>query len=92
MSDFILSQTRVMTALDIWLLMCMIFVALATFEYAILLKIKFGIENGKNGDKEIDMKKRDEQCRKMDHYALIMFLVAYGITVFTYIYAVSSYS
>ena len=81
-----------MTALDIWLLMCMIFVALATFEYAILLKTKFGKQNGKNGQKEADMRKIDEQCRKMDHYALIVFLVAYGITVFTYVYAIISNS
>ena len=74
-----------MTALDIWLLLSKIFVALATFEYAILLKIKFGRGNVKNTPKkEVESKKRDEKCRKMDHYALISFLVAYGITVFTY--------
>lgn len=79
-----------MTALDIWILLSMIFVALATFEYAILLKIKFGKENGKNAPKrEFDSKKRDEKCRRMDHYALISFLVAYGITVFTYFTAYS---
>ena len=79
-----------MTALDIWLLLSMIFVALATFEYAILLKIKFGRENVKNTlKKEVESKKRDETCRKMDHYALISFLVAYGITVFTYFTAYS---
>ena len=33
---------------------------------------------------DVESKKRDEKCRKMDHYALISFLVAYGITVFTY--------
>ena len=31
-----------MTAMDAWLLMCMLFVALATFEYAILLAMRFG--------------------------------------------------
>ena len=81
-----------MTALDIWLLLSMIFVALATFEYAILLRIKFGRENGKNTLKrEVESRKRDEKCRKMDHYALIMFLVAYGITVFAYFSAYSKH-
>ena len=79
-----------MTALDIWILLSMIFVSLATFEYAILMKIKFGNENRKNAPKrEFDSKKRDEKCRKMDHYALLSFLIAYGITVFTYFTAYS---
>ena len=74
-----------MTALDIWLLLSMIFVALATFEYAILLKIKFGGGGVKNNlRKEVDSKRRDEKCRKMDHYALVVFLGAYGITVLSY--------
>ena len=72
-----------MTALDIWLLLSMIFVALATFEYAILLKIHFGKDNGKF-KKEVNSRRRDEKCSKMDHYSLISFLIVYGITVFTY--------
>ena len=39
-------QTRYLTALDIWLLLCMLFVAMATFEYATLLGIKFGKQLG----------------------------------------------
>ena len=41
-----------------------------------------GLKN--NLRKEVDSKRRNEKCRKMDHYALIVFLGAYGITVFSY--------
>ena len=34
--------------MDTWLLLCMLFVAMATFEYAILLGITFGRQNRVN--------------------------------------------
>ena len=76
-----------MTALDIWLLLSMIFVALATFEYAVLLAIKFG-KQSEGSKKDVDGRKRNEKCRKIDRYALRVFTAAYGVSVFTYFYAV----
>ena len=39
-----------MTALDIWFLICIGFVAMALFEYAILLGIKYGKHNKANSN------------------------------------------
>ena len=78
-----------MTALDIWLLLSMIFVALATFEYAVLLAIKFGKQRV-GSKKDVVGKNRDEKCRQIDGYALRVFIVAYGVSVLTYFYAVVS--
>ena len=78
-----------MTALDIWLLLSMIFVALATFEYAVLLAVKFGKQR-EGSKKDADGRKRDEKCRQIDRYALRVFIVVYGVSVLTYFYAVVS--
>ena len=76
-----------MTALDIWLLLSMIFVALATFEYAVLLAIKFR-KQSEGTKKEVDNRRRMEKCRKIDRYALRAFIVVYGVAVLAYFYSV----
>ena len=80
-----------MTALDIWLLLSMIFVALATFEYSVLLAIKFAKQSEVHpSKKEMDAKNRNDTCRKIDKYSLRIFLVVYFISIFAYIYSVNS--
>ena len=76
-----------MTSLDIWILICMIFVAAAKFEYAVQLKIRYGNMSkigtriGKEGKT-----RAEEKCRKIDGYALKIFLVVYILTVGAYFY------
>ena len=70
-----------MTAMDIWLLMCMLFVALATFEYAILLTAKYGKKSRRNAHQGAE-----EKYCKWDNYALKLFMGAYILTVGTYFY------
>ena len=75
-----------MTAMDFWLLLCMLFVQLAMFEYAIQLLIKFGrgkkiqpaYEEGDGTTKE------DQICHKIDRYALILFPIMYGLATTAY--------
>ena len=80
-----------MTAMDIWMLLSMLFVASAQFEYAMQLKIRFGKINkissssGKEGNA-----KAEEKCRKIDRCALKAFLGVYILTVGAYIYKMSS--
>ena len=55
-----------MTAMDIWLLLCMVFVALATFEYAIMLAMRFGTHFKINtSDKTNDEFKTTRKCVKL---------------------------
>ena len=78
-------QTRTMTSLDIWMLICMIFVAAAQFEYAMQLKIHFG-DMSQISDSIVQEKKKSARgkCRKVDRYALKIFLAAYILTVGSY--------
>ena len=57
-----------MTALDLWLLICLLFVALAMFEYAVMLGAGF----------------RKELQRKIDRLALVMFMALYALTILIY--------
>ena len=57
-----------MTALDLWLVLCVLFVASAMFEYAVMLGVGF---------------ERQLQ-RKIDRCALAIFLVAYVMAVSIY--------
>ena len=87
------SQTSDLTMLDIWLLLCVIFVALALFEYAILLAIRFGKQNIKIHD---NMTGNDElnavaKCRKIDRHALRVFLALHAVTVCTYFSIIYAY-
>ena len=77
--------------MDIWLLLCMMFVALATFEYAVLLAIWFG--KGKNicAQGEVGPNKEDK-CNKMDRISLKIFFGIYIFTVGSYFFTVFSLS
>ena len=79
-----------MTAMDIWMLLSMLFVASAQFEYAVQLKIRFGKTNkiGTRAGKEGGAK-AEEKCRIIDRRALKVFLGAYILTVGAYIYKMS---
>ena len=79
--------------MDNWMLICMAFVALAQFEYAIQLYIRFGNANmiSTVGDK-LKTTKTEGKCRKIDRYALRIFLIVYIITVGAYYYNVKSNS
>ena len=76
-----------MTAMDTWMLVCMIFVVLAKFEYAVQLKIQFGratkISNVGANENKIKSEKR---CQRIDRYALVTFLGTYLLTVGAYFY------
>ena len=72
-------QTREITAMDVWLLICMTFVTLAAFEYAMLLTIFFD----KGQSMNIELKKA-QTCYKVDRILLKVFIVAYALTVCAY--------
>ena len=69
--------------MDIWLLLSMVFVALAIFEYAILLAIRFG----KGKDEEIEMYAEENKvrtCYRVDRISLRVFVGAYILAVCAY--------
>ena len=76
-----------MTALDIWMSCCRVFVCLAIFEYAIQLKIRFGARSkiGTTRDRERKTK-MENKCRKIDQYALMILSGIYILTVCIYFY------
>ena len=73
--------------MDIWMFICMIFVALAKIEYAVQLKVKFGeaTKIGNVDTKELK-RKSEKRYQQIDRYALVTFLVAYIMTVGFYFY------
>ena len=80
-------QTRDMTAMDCWMFICMIYVALAKFEYAVQLKIRFGkLFQFSKADADKNKNELEKRCQMIDHYALITFLGAYILTAGTYFY------
>ena len=69
--------------------MCVFFVAMALFEYATLLWIKFKERaNGKSDrhDREVEAK-----CRRIDQYALIGFIALHGAAVSIYLFVAYNY-
>ena len=77
-----------MTAMDIWLLLCLLFVALVTLEYAILLAVRFG--NGRRvHEKRIAKENKGNECNKMDRISLRLFTGIYVFTVGSYFYVVT---
>ena len=80
-------QTRNMTALDTWILMCTSFVALATLEYATVVAIKFCKRDPKVQNDGCN-KQLNKICKKMDHLALAVFMVAFFLSVSVYILVV----
>ena len=86
-----LLQTRGLTAMDSWLLLCQLFVALATFEYAVLLGVKFGRQDkARVGEKNHCQKMADEKCRKIDRYALRLFFGLHTLAVAVYFFVIYS--
>ena len=69
------------------MLICMIFVAAAQFEYAVQLKIRFGNMSkiGTSVGREEKIR-AEEKCRKIDRDALKIFFIAYMLTVGGYFY------
>ena len=69
------------------MLLCIIYLVLAIFEYALLLGIMFGrqfkIDGNKKGDEN---KKAEKQCRTIDHYALRVFVALQLLAMGTYFY------
>ena len=73
--------------MDAWLLMCMLTVGLAIFEYAICLATKFGKQRKtKINAKDHENAAAAQRCRKIDRFALRSFSVAYNLSVATYFY------
>ena len=69
----------------------MMFVALAAFEYTIMLAIRFG--KGKKMHAEGDrVANKEKKCNKMDRISLRMFLGIYILAVGSYFYTVASHS
>ena len=82
-------QARYVTAMDAWLLMCMLTVGLAIFEYGVCLATMFG----KQRKIKISTKDQDTvaaaqklRCYKIDRYALRLFVVGFNMSVGTYFY------
>ena len=73
--------------MDIWLLICMTFVTLAAFEYAVLLAILF--DKGRDNNIELDgTDKKAQTCYKVDRISLKVFIAAFALTVCAYFVAV----
>ena len=72
--------------MDIWLLVSMMFVASAIFEYAVLLAIRFGRSRKINGEKGISGNE-ERNCNKVDRMALKIFLGTYILAVAIYFFA-----
>lgn len=81
-------QAREITAMDTWLLISMIFVAMATFEYAVLLALRFGRGKKINsmGD---EFENKEERCYKVDRISFILFMVVYILIVVVYFIVVT---
>ena len=75
--------------MDSWFLMCVFFVAMALFEYATLLWIKFKKRaNGKTDrhDREVEAK-----CCRIDQHALRVFIALHGVAVSIYFFIAYNY-
>ena len=78
--------------MDTWLLLCMIFVALALFEYAFQLVIRYREKTrGNKNDIEEHEKASKRRCLKIDCWALRIFAGLYILVIGTYFYIVSQH-
>lgn len=70
--------TSGLTALDVWLLSGMLFVALCLFEYAVLLYLRFHTKAPKVRDKRQQTNKDEdlERCNRIDRLAFVVAVVA----------------
>merc|ERR1711879_896137 len=86
--------TRVLTAMDVWLLLCKLFVALALLEYSVLLAILFGKQSKIAADGMMGNKNHvlaETKCHKIDRYALRAFLALFVFTMGTYFSIICSH-
>ena len=67
---------------------CMLMVAMALFEYAILLAIRFGKLTNRKGEHDALV---EERCRKIDRHALRMFLAISAIKMGIYFFTIYSF-
>ena len=83
-------QTRDLTAMDYWFLLCIGFVALALFEFALLLRIRFGKSSKVNGNQKEDNfeKIAEAKCYKIDRHAMRVFIAVHGVLVSIYFFVV----
>ena len=79
-----------MTAMDFWLLLCQLFVALATLEYAVLLAMKFGRQNLVGNKNHHHQSAADEKCRRLDRYSLRLFFAIHSLSVAIYFLVIYS--
>ena len=77
-----------MTAMDIWLLICLLFVALVTLEYAILLAARFG-KGRRIHVTKVAKESKENECNKMDRISLKLFMGIYALTMGSYFYVVA---
>ena len=73
-----------MTSMDVWVLICMVFVASAQFEYAVQLKIRFGRESKVSTAGE---NQRGAKCSRIDRYSMRIFCGLYILTIAAYYYS-----
>ena len=76
-----------MTCMDIWLLLCMGMVFLAVAEYALILRMCY--RNWNETDKK---RERLEMAKKIDSWAIKIFIGLYIMTVSTYFYCINTYA
>ena len=75
------------------MLACMFMVAMALFEYAILLAIRFGklkkVNVSRMGENDALL---EERCRRIDRHAFRMFLAISAIKMGIYFFTIHSFS
>ena len=67
----------------------MMFVALAIFEYAVLLAIRFGRGKRIQIEREDATENKVNKCKFVDRISLIIFMAIYIFTVCSYFYTVT---
>ena len=78
--------------MDIWLLMCMAIVMLAIAEYAVILGFRFGRQKNKIKSKNLEDEEAIKQrCKRIDSWALKIFIGMDVLTMVTYFYCVNSF-
>ena len=70
----------------------MLCVGVATFEYGILLAIRFGKKNKVSTGTKDFQKRVEDECYKIDRCALGVFMTVKLLSWATYTYVINSYS
>ncbi len=66
-----------LTGMELWLVTCMAFVAMALFEYAIMLHCRFGRRG--NDEKKAESPELRKWLAKCDRHAAVVFAVAFAL-------------